>query len=159
MFQAFRRRSLQKVLGFRADYYVGDQIAAGFNTANWRTTSVLANCNYTNAMGRPPGIASGDWTVSYSALVIAEYSQTYTFYLDVEGKANLWINGAVLIPTVGTIAELTGNVSLTAGQSVAIAMNFYDDDIPNSVYELLWSGPSLPKERISSPKAFTYINP
>jgi hypothetical protein len=61
----------------------------------------------------------------------------------------LWINGQLLIDdwTDHAPIERSGTIALTAGQTYALRMEFFNN-IGGAVCRLLWSSPSEPKATI-----------
>jgi hypothetical protein len=83
-------------------------------------------------------IAQGAFSVRWTGKLLAEYDETYTFYLRKEGSMELQVNNQSI--TDG------GTVSLKAGQLYDITVTYAKSDANgNASAQLSWSSPSTPK--------------
>ena len=98
---------------------------------------------------------TGEYSVRWTALLDPPHSETYTFYTVSEGGVRLWVDDKKVIdnsvPHVQ--AEDSGTVALTAGQKVAIRMEYWKGSGVGSA-KLFWASPSqkkevVPNERVS----------
>jgi subtilisin family serine protease len=134
-----------------------------FNNAQLSGSPALvrtdATVNYDWAGGSPHPILPSDWfSVRWTGLVQAQYTQTYTFYTRTDDGVRLWVNGQLLIDKwVGqSSTEWSGSINLTAGQLYNIKMEYFDG--PGSAEaRLLWSSPSTPKQVI--PQVALFLTP
>ena len=91
-------------------------------------------------------------------MVQAIFSETYTFYTNVDDGIRLYVEGQLLIdqwidqaPT-----EYSATIPLQAGQKYSITMEYYENG-GGAVAQLRWSSPSQPKEVI--PQAYLFAPP
>jgi hypothetical protein len=96
-----------------------------------------------------PSMGADGFSIRWTGEVLAQYSETYTFYTLTDDGVRLWVNNQLVVnhwmgqsPT-----EWSGTISLTAGQKYTVKMEYYDEILGASA-RLSWSSPSLPKEII-----------
>lgn len=93
------------------------------------------------------GIGADTFSVRWSGSVVPRYSQTYTFATTSDDGVRLWVDGKLVIDqwTNHSRRVDTGTVTLTAGQSVPIVLEYFDN-LRNAVAELRWSSTSQTSE-------------
>jgi hypothetical protein len=111
-----------------------------------------------NITSAPLGPLKGDnWSVRWQGYVQAEYSEDYTFFINMNDGARLWINDVQVINqwkghSVHT--EYSVTVPLVAGQKVPIRMEFYKGPSAG-VAQLKWSGTSTPKQIVPQSQLYS----
>jgi len=93
-----------------------------------------------------PNLGADQFSVRWSGRVLADRSETYTFYTQSDDGARLWVDGVPLVDdwTDHGVVENRGSIGLTAGRRYDLVMEFYDNG-GNALARLLWSGPHTPK--------------
>ncbi len=94
------------------------------------------------------------FTVRWSAWIIPEFTETYTFYTRTDDGAKLWVNDELLVNkwvNQGT-TEWSGTINLTAGERYPLKMEYYENT-GGAVAELRWSSPSRAKQIIPQARA------
>jgi hypothetical protein len=136
--------------GLLANYYT-DQ-----NLTNLALTRVdpTVNFNWTGSPGAP--IPAGQFSARWTGRVQAQYSQLYTFYTDSDDGVRLWVNGNELINnwTGHASMENRGTISLVAGQTYSIKMEYYQGS-GGAVSKLLWSSYSTAKQVIPTSQLYS----
>ena len=121
-----------------------------------------ATVNFDWGSGSPDAgiLGTDDFAVRWTGLVTPDYSQSYTFYTRSDDGVRLWINGTQLIdnwtdhaPTVNS-----GSISLTAGQTATVILEFYERG-GGAVIELEWESSSQSRQVIPAGKLSHYPNP
>lgn len=129
------------------------------------------NINFTNlAFERVDGTVNFDWaqmaptiamepdtfSVVWTGFVKAKYSEIYTFYTSSDDGVRLWVNNQLLNDdwTNHPPRENSGKVSLEAGKSYSIRMEYYENS-GGAVAKLLWSSTSQPKQIIPQEQLFS----
>lgn len=98
------------------------------------------------------GQNTDNFSIRWEGKIKAKYTETYTFYVDHDNGAKLWVNGTVLVDqfaTDGSTAAGThsGTIALTAGQLYDIKLEV-NDGIGNAQFILKWSSASQAQETI-----------
>jgi hypothetical protein len=128
--------------GLRGEYYDNQDLT---NLKFTRVDPVI-NANWGN--GAPdPTMGPDTYSVRWTGRVQPSFSETYTFYTTSDDGVRLWVNGVQLInnwtdhaPTVNS-----GTITLNAGQTYDIKMEFYENAI-GAVAKLEWSSASTPRD-------------
>jgi hypothetical protein len=128
----------QLLSGLAATYY---------DNADFTGTSITridAQVNFDWSSGSPdPRIAPDTFSARWTGQVKPSYSEQYTFYLQADAAAQLWVNGQVVADawTVPNSQQASGKISLAAGQLYDIKVE-YRDDTGKANVKLRWSSPS-----------------
>ena len=95
------------------------------------------------------GVNTTNFSAAWSGWVQAQYTETYTFYTDTDDGVRLYINNAAVINhfVAQGVTELSGTVSLVAGQYYPITMQYFQGT-GNAQAQLSWSSPSQAREII-----------
>jgi len=97
-----------------------------------------------------PGIGPDTFSVRWTGRVRAQYTETYTFYTFTNDGVRLWVEGELLVDKwvqqSGGI-EWSAQIALQAGRWYTVQVDYYEG-MGNSVAQLLWSSPSIPKQVI-----------
>lgn len=152
-----RSRGFKTTQGVIGDYYAGDGFSNAFN--DYRSTQVVSDINYPTSSARPSNPATGGWSVRWKAGATPNHTQTYTFYLNLDGPGTLTVNGSLIInqSSLGNF-EYSATVALTAGVPCDIQVEFYDDTIGGGFCVLSWSSASQSKQVIPS-ASFSILTP
>ncbi len=99
-----------------------------------------------------------DFTATWTGKVVPQYSQTYTFYTNTDGKVRLYVNNVLVINqwTTHALTEHSGTIALTAGQQYDIKME-YQDDGGAGVAQLKWSSTSQAKQIIPNSRLLSNV--
>jgi Glycosyl hydrolase family 9/Legume lectin domain/PA14 domain len=139
--------------GLKAEYYDN----ADFT--NLQLTRIDPSVNFNWGSGSPDvAIASDTFSARWSGQVLAQYSETYTFYTTGDDGIRLTVNGQQLIngwkdqgPT-----EYSGTITLVAGQKYNIQLEYYENG-GGAVSQLAWSSTSQAKQIIPQAQLFTTL--
>jgi hypothetical protein len=132
--------------GLRGDYYDNADFTA------FKLTRTDATVNFNWGSGSPSTVMGADtFSVRWTGQVMAQFTETYTFYTTSDDGVRLWVNNQPIINnwTDHGPTENSGTIALTAGRWVEIKMEFYENG-GGAVATLSWSSPSRPKEIPSS---------
>jgi hypothetical protein len=108
--------------GLQGDYYTG----TNFQTLSVSRTDPTVNFSWT---GSPDtGLPADNFSVRWTGFVMAQSSETYTFTTNSDDGVRLWVNGQPLVDnwTFHASTENSGQISLQAGQSYSIRMDFFE---------------------------------
>jgi hypothetical protein len=124
--------------GLLGHYYDDNQL----NNFFLRKTRVDATVNNNNAV--PSEIKQTTaYSVRWKGYVLPAFSENYTFYVNTNKGARLWVNNQLIIDNWGNSnqAESQGAINLTAGTKYLIRL-----DANGSNTSLSWSSASQPKQ-------------
>ena len=100
-----------------------------------------------------PG-TSDQCSVRWTGEVEAAFTEPYTFHVNTDDGARLWLNGNLIIDAwwdQGATEHAGQPIQLVAGQKYPIRLEWYDNTL-SATCELRWSSPSTPKQVIPSAK-------
>jgi uncharacterized repeat protein (TIGR03806 family) len=132
--------------GFTATY---------FNSLDLTGTSISRidpTIDFNWGTGSPdPAIGSDKFSARWTGQILAQHSETYTFYTTTDDGVRLWINGQLLIDKWVDQSSTTwsATMALTAGQRYNVTMEYYENTGGASA-KLEWSSPSTPRTAIPS---------
>ena len=140
--------------GLRGDYYVG----ANFDV--FRITRTDATVNFDWAYGSPDAAIPIDgFTVRWTGQIEPQFTETYKFYLNHDDGAKLWVNNVLVVNNWGGAGtDDNGTISLTAGQKVAIKLE-YQENLNAASCKLEWFSPSLPREVVPQTQLYPATTP
>ena len=97
------------------------------------------------------GVPSDNFSVRWTGKVTPRYSGTYRFYTTSDDGVRLWVDNVQLVNnwTDHSPTENSGTVSLTAGQSVNIKLEYYERG-GGATMKLAWSSTCQSKENVPS---------
>ncbi|MCA9242340.1 MAG: PQQ-dependent sugar dehydrogenase [Phycisphaerales bacterium] len=138
--------------GLRGEYF------NNIDLTNLVLTRLDPVVDFTWGGGSPdPAIDSDTFSVRWTGCVTPQFSETYTFYVEIDDGARVWVDDTLVIdswidqaPTVHT-----GSIALTANTPVEIVMEYYENG-GGAVARLAWDSPSapgaliIPTERLST---------
>ncbi len=92
------------------------------------------------------GVTKERFSVRWTGLIKADYSENYTFYTSTDDGVRLWINNQLIVDqwTDHPVKTYSGSIQLQAGKTYPITMEYYDHT-QHAVARLLWSSASQPK--------------
>jgi beta-glucosidase len=92
---------------------------------------------------RPTGIPPEHFSARWTGNVTAPVSGTYTFSVQVDDGARLWVNNKLLADDWkdGGLRYITGKIDMTAGQSYSLKLEYFQDG-GGANASLLWLLPS-----------------
>ena len=90
-----------------------------------------------------------DFAVRWTGLVVPEYSERYSFHLEVDDGGVLWVGDQLLVNSWKwqNATEYGGQIDLVAGRPYPVKLLYYNGPYGGSV-KLSWSSPSRPKQVI-----------
>jgi PA14 domain len=152
----------QKGIGAFGKYYANSSLSG---SPSFTRFDNRINFNWPSSNAYPggspsPGFASvgpTNWSATWSGVVVASFSETYTFSLTSAGNgARLWVTpvgsgqGSPLINhwTSHTSTTDTGTIALTAGATYAIQLDLSQTTATAQRVQLQWSSLSTPLETI-----------
>jgi glucose/arabinose dehydrogenase len=106
----------------------------------------------------PPitGFGTDSFSVRWQGYIVAPTSETYTFTMDVDDGAKLWVNNQVVINQFNSTGthQYTGTIAMQAGVAVPIKLE-YKDVTGFAESQLSWSSPMLPMQIVPQGALFT----
>ncbi|RCK74494.1 MAG: putative alpha-amylase [Ignavibacteriae bacterium] len=109
--------------------------------------------NFTWSGSPGPGINADNFSVRWIGEIEAQYSEIYTFYVNVDDGMRLWIDNNLLIDKWGTTGEYNNSIRLIAGKRYKIKIESYEAT-GSATARLYWSSPSTIKTIV--PKSQLY---
>jgi hypothetical protein len=103
----------------------------------------------------------GGYSVRWTGQVQPLYSETYTFYSQVDDGGRLFVNGQLLFDHFTDhepLTEWSGTITLEAGRKYDIEMDYFEDGTGSAIASLLWSSASqakgvIPESQLNTPPA------
>jgi glucose/arabinose dehydrogenase len=146
--------------GFVAQYY------NDANLGNLVMTRVDPAVNFNWGTGSPDSTVPADnFSVRWTGSLTPAYGETYTFFVNSDDGARLWVNGVLLVDkwVNQSATEWSGTIALTAGVPVSIVLEYYDSG-GGAVAQLSFSSASqikipIPSSAMSSVTVTTVIAP
>lgn len=124
-----------------------------FNTADLTGDFLLRMDSFVgfnwDMFGPIMGINQDFFSVRWTGWVEPQYTETYTFYTYADDGTRLWINGTPVINDWNKhwVTEVSGTITLNAGQRYEIKLEYYDD-VDQARVDLLWSSSRTTKQLI-----------
>lgn len=149
--QRFLRLRVERAgIGLLGEYYAG----YAFNEFRARVIDPFVDIYL--PYGSPnPAVGVDYFSIRWTGMVEAEFSETYTFHTLSDDGVRLWVNGALLIDnwTFHSTTENYGAITLEAGKKYEIKLEYFEAT-GGAVCQLDWSSPSRSRQRI--PKEHLY---
>ena len=123
----------------------------------WTFRRIDEQVNFDWLQGSPdPRIAIGSFAVRWRGYLIPPIDASYTFFVEVDDGARLWIGNHLLIDRWGlnSRAQFFGPMTLNAGQPYAIQLDYFQEPA-DSLIKLHWSYPGQPQQIIPT----THLRP
>jgi alpha-L-fucosidase len=106
-----------------------------------------------NSPGEP--IREDDFTAVWTGYLEPLHSETYTFEVEADEGAEVWIDGALVVDQGGDDAsDVDGRVSLTAGKRHELRVDYHESK-QDAHARLFWSSESQSREIIPQDRLFT----
>lgn len=131
--------------GLKAEYY--DNI--DFTSLKVSRNEAAVDFNWGN--GSPDASVGADtFSARWTGRVKAQNAGTYTFYTVSDDGVRLWVNGQQLVNnwTDHGPTENSGQITLSAGQTYDIKMEYYENGA-GALIQLLWQPPGGTKQTIA----------
>ena len=121
-------------------------------------TDAQVNFNW-KSNGKISGLTD-NFSVRWTGEVKPRYGETYTFFTRSDDGVRLWVNGEKLIDNWTNHAPTTnqGQISLQAGQSYSIRLEYYEN-AGGAVCQLRWSSASQIKEVVPQERLYPSTAP
>lgn len=131
--------------GLTARYY--DNI--NFTGTVLERVDATVNFNWATTTAPAPGIAAGTYSVLWDGYIKPDYTGIYTFYTTADDGIRIWVNNQLIIDNFvnQSPTEKSGTISLNAGQSYIIQVQYYNDTYSGTA-KLSWSHASVLKQII-----------
>lgn len=129
--------------GLRGEYFDNPD----FTNPKLTRTDATLDFGWPSLSSPDPSIDSESFSVRWTGQVEPLHTETYTFHLQTDEGARLWVDGQLIIDhwEAHTSTELTGTVRLTRGRKHDIRME-YREDAGDAEARLLWSSQSQNKQ-------------
>ncbi len=138
-------------VGLAADYYSDE------NLTNLAFTRVDPTVSFNWTMNPPGGsLGSSGFSVEWSGQIQAQFTETYTFYTNVDDGVRLSVDGTQLINDWTDHASPvndSGSIALVAGQTYDIQLQYFEDTGGAGI-QLLWSSASTPQEVVPASQLY-----
>lgn len=138
-------------------------VPIGPNPALSRIETQINN-NWPDPTSAGPTVSSDYFVARYTANVMPEFSQVYTFKALYDRGVRLFVNGQQLFsnfsnsPTANTTSGTTGTIDLQAGKLYPIVLEYMGRSGPASV-QLLWASANQPEQVIPQNRLFASAAP
>jgi hypothetical protein len=126
-----------------------------FDTASFTTQRLVRtdpSVNFAWGTGRPaPTVGPDTFSVRWTGRLLPVTAGSYTFSVQSEDAARLWIDGRLVVDdwTTHALRERSGTVTLTSNQAHDVRLD-YIERTGRATIRLLWAGPSVTKQVIPS---------
>jgi hypothetical protein len=139
--------------GLTGDYFNGTAFNSIAFTRSDATVELVADGNPSNTLLRDITNLNS-YSVRWTGKVNPIYSQQYTFSVQTNHQAKVWVNNTLLVDTLNT--RFSGTIGLTAGTPADIKVEYSKGNASDSLMKLYWESPSEPRGFI--PGARLYPN-
>ena len=131
--------------GVKGQYYNG----INFGSLVLTRTDPQIDFNWGDPGGPDPVVGDDQFSARWTGEVEAAFTETYTFYVNSDDGARLWIGGQQLVNnwTDHAATEDKGTIDLVADSTYSLQMEYYENG-GGAVAELRWSSPRTPKQVI-----------
>jgi hypothetical protein len=115
-----------------------------------KVTRTDAKVNFGWGTGTPaPGVDADTFSVRWSGYIKPAYSQIYTFFVEHDDGARLWVNNQLIIDQWGTIGEHSGSTGVAFQANVPYPIRLeYFDNVSTATAKLSWQSSSQAKKII-----------
>jgi hypothetical protein len=148
--------------GLLGQYYNNSAISGSPSFTRWdNRVDLLSPFSTTNVSGSPDpayaNVGSSGWSAHWTGTLTANFSESYTFRINSAGNGvRLWVTplgqaqGMPLINNWASHGQTTdtGTMSLNAGQSYSVQMEYSHSAVGMQQIQLQWASPSTPLEDI-----------
>jgi hypothetical protein len=137
--------------GLIANYFTDSELK------NLGLTRVDPSVDFTWGQDSPDAsmIPADGFSARWVGKVQAQFSESYTFYTNSDEGVALWVNGQQIIDnfTDHTLTEDSGTITLNAGETYTIRLDYYDNAF-DAQMQLSWSSDSTPKQIIPTSQLY-----
>lgn len=133
------------------------EIFDGVNLNNLKATQKVSNIDNSWDFSAPSSLVNVDtFSVRWTGKITAPTTGNYTFTTFVDDGVRLWVNGQQLVNdwNSGSAREKSGTISLTAGSSYDIKMEYYEAG-GHATAQLFWTIPGSLIKQIVPVSAFS----
>ncbi len=136
--------------GLQGDYYNTIDLSGPITFSR---TDATVNFFWSGSPGT--GIGSDYFSIRWTGQVLAQYSETYTFYTLSDDGVRVWVNGQKIIDnwTLHPSTENSGSITLQAGVKYNIVIEYFENEY-DAVIGLSWSSPSTAKAIVPQSQLF-----
>ncbi len=147
------------VAGLKGEYFANATLAG--TPALTRVDGILFNY-WPEASSPGAGVPGDNFSVRWTGRLKPPTSETYTFYLDVDDGARVWVNGQLILdkwnPVPDTYFDVASSpVALTANQLVDLKVE-YQDFFSDAYVVLKWQTASRPRDIIPASAYFQPVS-
>ncbi|MCY2974221.1 MAG: PA14 domain-containing protein [Planctomycetota bacterium] len=153
--ECFESRSMMAAVTFAGTGLTG-QYYDNADLSNLKVTRVDPTVDFSWGASSPDASIGVDtFSVRWAGQIEARFTETYTFYVNADDGAKLWINGQLLVNRFDTVpvANASGAISLIAGRKYDVRVEYFDQTAAASV-RLEWSSASQPRQIIPTSQLF-----
>ncbi|WP_257461634.1 PA14 domain-containing protein [Archangium lipolyticum] len=138
--------------GLTADYFNGSNFQKFEFTRSEYTLFLDGNQN--NPL--PQDILNPDgYSVRWTGTTIPAYSQAYTFSINANHPARVWVNNNLVIDTQANPGQTaSAPIGLTAGALVPVKVEYYKNSATPTLMQLFWASQSEPKSLIPGTRLY-----
>ena len=136
--------------GLTGNYYDHSDFTAFF------ATQIDTTVDFDFGTGAPlPGMGVDWFSIRWTGEVKPEFSETYTFYVEKDSGARLWVNDVLIIDAWPfKVEEVSGAIALTAATRYDIRLDFRDRYLEAKCH-LKWSSASQAKQVIPQVRLYS----
>ena len=135
---------------FEVDYYRGEFEQLAKSSITPFIDFDLGNELGTGSPDASAGIPIDHFSMRWRGQITPQATGSYTFYLDADSRASLWIDGKdVAVKSSLSREETETVIELKAGQTYGLVIEYLHKTGPAS-FHVNWSGPGLPKQVLKS---------
>jgi hypothetical protein len=136
--------------GLRGEYFDNEDLT------NLKVTRIDPVVDFNWGLRSPhPSIDPQYFSVRWRGQVEPLYSETYTFHVQSDDGARLWVDGKLVVDdwTVRGIRERTGTIALEAGHRVSLRLEYFQM-VSQAKVALIWSSPSQKRQVVPAAQLY-----
>lgn len=135
--------------GLRGKYY------SGTNFNSFKFSRIDATIDFDWGTGSPIAGISDNFTIRWEGYVLPQFSETYTFYGDMDNGVRIWVNDVLVADdwVNSPPEEISGTIALTANTKYKIKVE-YKETTGGAYARLKWSSASQTKQIIPNTRLF-----
>jgi hypothetical protein len=144
--KALRNDDLSAAPVFNVEYFTGDFAVSKKISVTPLIDFDLGDEPGTGSPDASAGIDQDHFAIRWTGKVIPAADETYTFYVESDNIARLWIGDTQIINKTDPLRhEVSGAIRLTVNTRYDVKIE-YVHDTGNASMHVTWSGPDLPKQ-------------
>jgi hypothetical protein len=138
--------------GLTADYFNG----SNFNRFEFTRSEYTLFLDGTVNNPLPPDILSPNgFSVRWTGTVIPAYSQAYTFTVQANHPARVWLKNVLILDTMANPGQLSSAPQgLTAGERAALRVEYYKNSATDTLMKLFWESQSEPRSLLTGTRLY-----